>query len=290
MESNGRNPSVTITVPRSRFRSTWPLLLVAGLFVVGAFLTWYFTWFGRELNDQEISTYLADEQHPRKVQHALAQIQQRIDKRDPAVKQWYPQLVKLAASSEAELRLTLAWLMGSDSKSNEFHQTLLKLVNDPEPIVRRNAALALVRFGDPSGRSELLTIFRPYQLQSPSGGTLTSTLRVGANVSRGTLLARIQEGNAVSEVRSPLPGTVESLLTHSGARVNRGDLLLTLASDEESVWEALRGLALIGTLDDVPIIEQHVVPKSVSQRVKEQAALTVKAIQGRASSEKKTAN
>jgi HEAT repeat protein len=290
MESNGRKPEVRVALPRSRFRSTWPLLLVAGLFVVGAFSTWYFTWFGRELNDQDISTYLADEQHPRKAQHALVQIQQRIDRHDPAVKQWYPQLVKLADSRETELRLTLAWLMGADSNSKEFHETLLKLLKDLEPIVRRNAALALVRFGDASGRGELRTVFEPYELKSPSEGTLSSTLRAGAKVSRGTLLARIQEGNAIAEVRSPLPATVDNLVMQSGARVNLGDLLLTLRSDEESVWEALRGLALIGSADDIPLIEQYVKASSLSERNKEQAALTVKAIQGRANSEKQTAN
>jgi len=290
MTTNGNDPSLKILLPPSRFRATWPLLLVAGLFVFGAFFTWYYTWFGRELNDQEISTYLADEQHPRKAQHALVQIQQRIDKQDPAAQKWYPQLVKFADSPHTELRLTLAWLMGSDSNSNEFHQTLLKLLNDPEPIVRRNAALALVRFGDASGRNELRTIFEPYQLKSPTEGNLSSTLRAGAEVSRGALLARIQERASVSEVRSPLPGTVRDLVAQSGAQVKAGDLLLTLCSDEESVWEALRGLAIVGMAEDVPVIEQYQKTSSVSERTKEQAALTVKAIQGRASSEKQTAN
>jgi vesicle coat complex subunit len=46
--------------------------------------------------------------------------------------------------------------MGFDNTSQEFHNALLKLLHDQEPIVRRNAALALVRFNDNSGREELL--------------------------------------------------------------------------------------------------------------------------------------
>lgn len=285
MNTNGRNPSIAIAPARSRFRSTWPLLLVAGLFVVGAFTTWYFTWFGRELSDQDISTYLVDEQHPRKVQHALLQIQQRIEKGDPGSKQWYPQLVKLADSRETELRLTLAWLMGSDNKSMEFHAALLKLLNDSEPIVRRNAALALVRFGDHAGRGELRSVFEPYPVKAPMEGNLSSSLQVGAQVSRGALLARIQEGSSVTEVRSPLPGTVENLAVQTGTRVAKDAVLLTLRSDEQSVWEALRALTLIGDKEDVTIIQNYGrQAPSLSERTKEQAALTIKAIEGRVNS------
>lgn len=287
MNTNGKNRSLEVVVPRSRFRSTWPLLLVAGLFVVGAFFTWYLTWFGRELSDQDITTYLADEQHARKVQHALSQIQQRMEKRDPTVKQWYPQLIKLTDTRETDLRLTLAWLMGSDSSSTEFHAALLKLLHDGEPIVRRNAALALVRFGDSAGRDELRSVFEPYQLKATMEGNLNSSLRVGAAVSRGALLARIQEGSSLTEIRSPLPGTVESLAVQSGTHVTNGALLLTLRSDEESVWEALRALALIGNSEDIPIIQNYVgQTPTLSNRTKEQAALTVKAIQGRSNSAK----
>lgn len=283
MTTNGRNPSVSVVIPaRSRFRSTWPLLLVAGLFVIGAFLTWYFTWFGRQLNDQEISTYLVDEQHPRKVQHALSQIQQRIEKGDASAKQWYPQLVKLTETRETELRLTLAWMMGSDPQATEFHTALQKLLKDPEPIVRRNAALALIRFSDPSGRDELRTIFDSYHVKATNEGILSSSLRAGATVSRGALLARIQAGNTETELRSPLPGTVESLIVQNGSQVKTRDDLLTLRSDEQSVWEALRGLALIGQQEDIDAISRYLQrTTNLSERTKEQASVTVKAIHRR---------
>ena len=129
-----------------------PILILAVLFVAATFLAWYFSWFGRGLSDAEISKYLADEKNPRHVQHALLQVQQRMERGDGSAKIWYPQLVVLSGSPETEYRLTIAWLMGFDNTSPEFHNALLKLVHDEEPIVRRNAALALVRFNDSSGR------------------------------------------------------------------------------------------------------------------------------------------
>src|SRR6185503_100961 len=142
-EHNGNNPDVRIATPAAkRVRASGPILILAILFVVASFLTWYFTWFGRGLSDADISKYLVDEKHPRHVQHALLQIQHRIERGDPAAKQWYAQIIRLAGNPETEFRLTVAWLMGSDNRSEEFHNTLKILLADPEAIVRRNAALA----------------------------------------------------------------------------------------------------------------------------------------------------
>src|SRR4029077_13225667 len=138
--------------------------------------TWYFTWFGRELSDADISKYLADEKQPRHVQHALLQLQDRMEKGRPGARQWYPRLLELSGNPETEYRLTVAWVMGFDNKSEEFHVALLKLLQDPEPIVRRNAALALVRFNDASGRAELLATLKPYSVNAPVAGVLSSTL------------------------------------------------------------------------------------------------------------------
>src|SRR6202171_4303731 len=143
-------------------RTSLPILILAVLFATATFLTWYFTWFGRELSDADISPYLADEKQPRHVQHALLQIQQRLENQDPSARQWYPKMLELATNSEAEYSLTAAWAVGFENRSEEFHQTLLKLLQDEEPLVRRNAALALVRFNDPGGREALLATLTPY--------------------------------------------------------------------------------------------------------------------------------
>ena len=283
MTGNGNHPEMTLVVPASnRLRASGPILILAILFVVGSFLAWYFTWFGRGLSDSDISQYLVDEKHPRHVQHALLQIQQRIEKGDQNAKQWYPQILRLSGNAETEFRLTVAWLMGFDNKSEEFHQALLKLVNDPEPIVRRNAALALVRFNDPTGRPELLAMLSPHELRATTDGTVESTLKEGSQLARGTLIGRITQDQETVEVRSPLPGKVERLVAPSGSRVAAGTVLLTINSDEGSVWEALRGLALVGNASDLSAVERYAHDvEPVSGRIKEQAALTAKSIRSR---------
>src|SRR5437868_6419140 len=99
MTENGNNPEIKITAPQlNRIRASGPILILAILFVVASFLTWYLTWFGRGLSDSEITTYLSDYNHPRHVQHALLQVQQRIERGDKSAAQWYPQIVALAGN------------------------------------------------------------------------------------------------------------------------------------------------------------------------------------------------
>ena len=292
--SNGNKPELKVATPEvKRVRASGPILILAVLFVVGAFLTWYFTWFGRNLSDADITSYLSDQAHPRRVQHALLQVQERIARGDANAKQWYPQIVSLAGSHETEFRLTVAWLMGFDNKTEEFHQALLKLVNDQEPIVRRNAALALVRFNDGSGGRELRATLQPYPLAAPANGVVESTLKEHAQVARGTLLVRLrQTNNTIEEVRSPLPGRVEQIAVPLGATITSGQTLLTISSDEESIWEALRGLSFVGDADDLNVVEAYergsATGPARSDRIKEQAALTVKAIKSRVAERSQT--
>lgn len=279
------NPEIKCaTTATKRARSSGPILILAILFVVASFLTWYFTWFGRGLSDSQISAFLVDEKHPRHIQHALLQIQQRLERGDKGAKRWYPQIVTLAGSPETEFRLTVAWLMGADNTSEEFHQSLRKLLEDPEPIVRRNAALALVRFNDASGRLELLGMLQPFTVKASVTGTLQSSLSSGAQISRGSLLGRIQQPNdEVVEMRSPLNGKVDRILVVSGSHLLVGDPVLTITSDEQSVWEALRALSMVGEQEDLPLIERYASGAELaSERLKQQAALTANAIKSRA--------
>jgi len=279
-EGNGNHPGIRAVEVRKRAPASKWILLLAVLFVVATFLAWYFAWFGRELSDADVSKYLNDVNNPRHVQHALNQIQQRIERGDGNAKQWYPQLVTLSGNPETEFRLTVAWVMGFDNKSTEFHEALKKLVQDQEPLVRRNAALALVRFNDASGHDELLSILSPYAVRAPASGVIASSLKEDAEVTRTTLLARIQEldGNVV-ELRSPLPGRVNKILKTNATQITAGDEVLTLNSDEASVWEALRALTLIGSKQDLPLVQSYA--SSPSKRVREQADLTARILQSR---------
>ncbi|HEV7396121.1 MAG TPA: HEAT repeat domain-containing protein [Pyrinomonadaceae bacterium] len=274
--------NVPNTKPDKRRRSSLPILILAVLFVSATFLTWYYTWFGRDLTDNEVTTYLADEQHPRHVQHALLQIQQRIDENKP-VDQWSSRIVELSKNPETEFRMTTAWLMGYQNKSEQFHQALTRLLQDSEPMVRRNAALALIRFDDGSGRDILLATLKPLTVIATTDGTLNSTLSEGSQVARGTLLARVLEPNGnLLEVRSPVPGRVEKIVTGNGVTVTQGSAILTVDSDANSIWEALRGLALIGRVEDLAEIDRYANGvDSLPGRIKQQAALTARTIQSR---------
>jgi hypothetical protein len=277
------NSPETRAVPAGRrIRASGPILILAAMFVAATFLAWYFTWFGRGLSDADISKYLADTKNPRHAQHALLQVQQRMERGDTSARNWYPQIQALSQSPETEFRLTVAWLMGFDNQSKDFHETLLRLVRDQEPIVRRNAALALVRFNDNTGREQLVSMLKPYDVNAAATGQVASTLHGGSEVSRGALLARIRQSDGnVTEVRSPLPGKINEVIRANGSQVNQGETLLTINSDEGSIWEALRGLSFVGTKDDLPTIQAYSTSESVSDRVREQAKLTAKAIEGR---------
>jgi hypothetical protein len=288
MPENGNHPEIRVTEARKRVPGSGPILFLAILFVAATFLAWYFSWFGRELSDADISKYLADDKKPRHVQHALLQIQQRIERGDASAKNWYPQLIVLSGNPETEFRLTVAWLMGFDNKSPEFHEALARLLQDQEPIVRRNAALALVRFEDHSGREELVSVLRPFAVQAPVDGVVASSLQPGATVARRALLARIQQSDGkVVEIRSPLPGRINNVMKPNGSQVSRDGEILGLNSDEDSVWEALRALSLVGTAEDLQLIQTYASSTEASQRIKDQAGLTIRAIESRATAQPK---
>lgn len=284
--SNGSSPNAPATVaamPAQRRRVSLPLVILAILFVVVPFLTWYLTWFGRSLSDEDIGKYLTEEKNVRHVQQALTQIEERIEKGDSGVTRWYPQIVALTNSPVVEIRKTVAWVMGQDNKAQEFHTGLLKLVEDEHPSVRRNAAVQLVRFGDVRGRPELRSMLLPYNVTAPASGTIGSVLTIGADVRENALVARItDERNQIREVRSPLPGKLIEVAVQEGTRVAAGDVVLRLAPDAEFVFEALRALFIVGEEEDLPEVERYAVGvEGMPERVKQQAAQTAKAIRSR---------
>ncbi len=267
-------------------RSRAPLLFSAlgVLLILMPVLFWHQTWFGRRLSDEEVGRYLQDDQHARRIQHALSQIADRIVNGDTTVGRWYPRIAALAAHRSPIIRSTSAWAMGQDNNSELFHGALLHLLNDSDPNVRRNAALALVRFQDASGRPELVSMLLPYSLRAPAGGTISIQSHPGQVVGSGSLLAlvRPQRGGAV-EIRSPFPGRVEHVLQSEGARVVAGDRLVALSPEMDEVWEALRGLYLVGKREDLTEVETYVRgSQSVPERVRRQAVLTATAIRTRA--------
>jgi HEAT repeat protein len=191
---------------------------------------------------------------------------------------WYPQLTAQAASPNLEIRQTAAWIMGQDHTYPQFHEALLKLVHDPEPMVRRNAALGLAGFGDGAARSELVAMLRPYEVRASAAGPVRYRLKLGDYVNPGTLLARVGS----NEVRSPAPGEVRSLEHKEGDAVAPGDTLAELSVDKNHVWEALRALYLVGQTEDLEDVQRFTRPvPGLPQAVVRQAAITAQAIQSR---------
>jgi len=261
------------------------LVVVPILLVLITFLFWYQTWFGRALSDQEMGNYLVDTSVPHKTQHALSQLSERMARGDPTAKRWYPQLLALAESREPQIRLEAAWAMGQDNHSEEFHQALNKLIHDAEPMVRRNAALALVRFGDGAGEPELRSMLEPFTLVSPCPGTLKFRLKEQDAVRDGTILARVrpQGSDKQSDVVSPVGGNIKRLLVKDGACVAEGEALALITPDEGQVWESLRALYLVGQPQDLVDVERFAQPlPNMSDRVRQQAAATAQAIRQRA--------
>jgi biotin carboxyl carrier protein len=248
------------------------------LLVLFPFLFWYQTWFGRRLTDAQIDEYLNDASKPRHAQHALVQIGERLGHGDPAAARWYPKIVELSQSKLLELRQTTAWIMGQDHRYQPFHDALVRLTSDTEPMVRRNAALALSNFHDAAALPVLREMLRPFTVTSPAAGTMQYRLKVGEYVNPGTMVGHIGE----AEVRSPLPGEVRALDSVDGSTVKAGDPLVELAPDEKHVWEALRALYAVGERGDLDEVKRYVrgVP-GMTDRIQRQAMVTAQAIEKR---------
>jgi hypothetical protein len=256
--------------------------VTAWLIVLMPFLFWWNTWFGRHLPDKQITEYLQDEKHPRHIQHALVQLGERMGRHDAGATRWYPELVRLAFHPVEEVRNTDAWVMGQDTSGPAFHETLLKMLQDQSPIVSGNAALSLVRFGDASGRLQIVALLQPARIIAPSAGRVTDTDKIGTAIHQGGLIAKLQDGRQTSELRSPISGRIRTLSVAPGSNVAAGAEVATVDPGDEQVWEAVRALYIIGQPDDLPAIRlyQRELPE-ISDRVRQQALLTEKAIRDR---------
>ena len=275
----------TKTRPRMSTRNRLLFFLTGWLIVLMPFLFWWNTWFGRQLSDKQIAEYLQDDKHPRHIQHALVQIGERMGRKDPSVTRWYSQLPQLASYSVDEVRNTDAWVMGQDTSGPGFHEALLKMLNDPSLTVRGNAALSLVRFGDASGRPQILELLQPAKVVAPEAGKLVDTSSVGTAIHQGGIVAKIEAGSDAArtiDVRSPITGRLRTLSAHAGQPVEQGTLLGTIDPADEQVWEALRALYLIGQPEDVAAVQpyERELP-DVSDHVRQQAVETEKAIRER---------
>lgn len=252
------------------FASLLALVLVPGLF-------WHDVWFGRALDDAELEEYLNDETSPRRMQHGLAQLGERIGKGDPEARRWYPRVMELAGHEQPEIRNLSAWLMGQDASEGAFRQNLAGLLKDSNPLVRRNAALSLVRFGDDRGRPELRSMLRPWVVQSPRAGRLRLLVEADDEVRSGSPVAEVEQGEVSVAVQVPVAGTAANV-AEDGQEVDRGAELMVLLPEPVHLWEALRALYLVGTEEDLELIDPYLGSGEENESVRRQAHLTREAI------------
>ena len=252
------------------FASLLAFVLVPGLF-------WHDVWFGRVLDDAELEEYLNDETSPRRMQHGLAQLGERIGRGAPDARRWYPRVLELAGHEQAEVRNLSAWLMGQDASAEAFRLRLGEMLKDSTPLVRRNAALSLVRFGDGRGRPELRSMLRPWVVESPRAGRLRLLVEVDDEVRSGSPVAEIERGEVSVAVQVPVAGTAANL-AEEGQSVDAGAELMVLLPDPVHLWEALRALYLVGTEEDLVLIESYLGSGEENESIRSQAQLTRDAI------------
>ncbi len=271
--------------PKSAIAKKWlvAILVLTFAFVLMPFLLWYMTTFTRPLSDADLAIYFADSEHPRRAQHALSQIADRMMSPNLALREsaktWYPRVVTYSVNGSDELRVTAAWVMGQDNQSPEFHAALLKQLADANPMVQRNAALSLVRFADPSGHDIIAAMLAPYSMPAPRTGTLETRLKPGDVINPGTLLAHVAIGEDKVEVRSEVPGTILEWTAPDNTQIETGKPLLLVDPSPEMAWEALRAMYLIGRKDDLPAVNRYARGVGgMPQQIQQQAALTAKAI------------
>jgi hypothetical protein len=264
------------------------ILVLTFAFVLMPFLLWYMTTFSRPLTDTDIATYFTDSVHPRRAQHALSQIADRIMSPNAAIRAsartWYPEVVQYSSQGSDELRVTAAWVMGQDNQSPEFHAALLKQLSDANPMVQRNAALSLVRFADPTGHDIIAGMLNPYSMPAPRTGILAIRLKPGDVINPGTMVGHIIVGEDKTEVRSEVPGTILEWTSPDNSQVESGKQILLVDPNQEMVWESLRALYLIGKQDDLSAINRYVRGvDGMPPQIQQQAALTAKEISSRSS-------
>jgi pyruvate/2-oxoglutarate dehydrogenase complex dihydrolipoamide acyltransferase (E2) component len=159
----------------------------------------------------------------------------------------------------------------------------MQMLADPSLTVRGNAALSLVRFGDASGRPQILELLQLATVTASQSGRVIDTSAVGTAIRQGGIVAKLQEGSQITEIRSPISGRLRTLQAQTGQTVAPGAEIATIDPGTEQVWEALRALYLVGQPEDIAAVlpYERELP-DIPDHVRKQAIETEKAIRERA--------
>ena len=156
------------------------------------------------------------------------------------------------------------------------------MLADPSLMVRGNAALSLVRFGDATGRPQILQLLQPATVTAPKPGKVIDTSSPGTPIRQGGIVAKLQEAAQTIEIRSPISGRLRTLSAQTGQNVAAGAAIATIDPGTEQAWEALRALYLIGQPEDLAAVlpYERELP-DIPDHVRQQAKETEKAIRER---------
>jgi pyruvate/2-oxoglutarate dehydrogenase complex dihydrolipoamide acyltransferase (E2) component len=126
-------------------------------------------------------------------------------------------------------------------------------------------------------------LLQPVRIVAPVAGRVIDSDHVGTAIHQGGLIAKLQSGQQVTEVRSPISGRIRTLAVVPGVEVSSSAELASIDPGAEQVWEALRALYIVGQPEDLPTIRlyERDLPE-MPDRVKQQAVLAEQAIRDRA--------
>jgi len=104
----------------------------------------------------------------------------------------------------------------------------------------------------------------------------------GTAIHQGGLVAKVQSDGQTVEVRSPITGRLREMRAQVGQNVAAGAEIATVDPGTEQVWEALRGLYLVGQAEDIAAVlpYERELP-DIPDHVRQQAMATEKAIRER---------
>ena len=248
------------------------VVLIVSILIPALF--WQSIWFGRPLTPEQIEQQLTTPSSAREVQHALALVEQLIRSGDDQASRYYPAISRLSTNEREEIRTLAAWVMGQGTTSRLFRETLLQMLEDPHPLVRRNAALGLVRFSDRSALTELRSMLEPFPIRAPAAGVVWFEVQRGDWISPSSVIARLESDQREWLIPAQLASRVLEVLVEEGQQVTHGQPIATLAAPPDHAWEALRALYLIGQAEDLPAVQAFVDNQDYSSELREQAKLT----------------
>jgi multidrug efflux pump subunit AcrA (membrane-fusion protein) len=105
----------------------------------------------------------------------------------------------------------------------------------------------------------------------------------GANVKQLGTVAHIRIGTYDYAVRAPIAGKVVKVNVQAGKDIAAGTQIAVLEPSSDQQLQALRALYAVGQPEDLPLISGMAMEQDVSEKVRQQAALTDRSIRDRAS-------